>query len=268
MLTILLADRDEAIFVYEKLLIQSVAFRYMTVKLLEDSCISIDCRKNKHMCIQKVVIPVLVDMISQVKEKKMIDALLEGKFFFTDITEREEIMKIAYAIMREGHPMLQNVVFLKRKRIISKALQKFFSKIPGSFSLDAFLQFRLRTYEDYLLEVTECAIDEYKLEQEYQSFVDGLRENIKESKSTVSVIHLHHSQTFTLYDEQLHFIATYTEKEKIIDHLVQSAPKTIYLYTRFIDHPIVVTILNIFQECVKLKHLDDFKLKEKVNRNK
>ncbi len=264
-LTILLADRDEAIFVYEKLLIQSVTFRYMTVKLVDDYCIAIDCRKNKHMSIQKVVIPVLVDMVTQVKEKRIIDTLLREKFFFTDRAEREEIMKIVYVIMREGHPMLQDSFFLNRKKIISKALQNFFFQIPSSFSLDAFLQFRLRAYEDYLLEVTEYAIDEYKLEQEYQGFIENLRKNINESQGSVAVIHVYHSQTFTLYNEQKEWIATYTEKEKIIDMLVQLAPKMICLYTRFIDHQIVVTLLNIFQESVTLKHLHEFKLHEKAD---
>lgn len=259
-LTILLADRDEAIFVYEKLVIQSVTFRYMTVKLLGDSSIFVDCRKNKQACIQKVVIPTLVEMVSQVKEKKMLDKLLQEKFFFTDKMERDEILKIASTVMREGHPMLRNIVFFRQKRIISKALHKFFSEIPNTFSLDAFLQFRLRAYEEYLLKVVECALDEYKLEQEYQSYIDSLRESIKEAKSVTPVIHLHHSKVFKLYDEHMHFISVCTEKEKIIEQLVQLAPQEIHLYTRFIDHPMVVTILNIFQESVKLKHHREFQL--------
>lgn len=45
-----------------------------------------------------------------------------------------------------------------------------------SFSFDSFLKFRLRPYLKMLESYVEIAIDEYKMEQEYQMFIQTLRD--------------------------------------------------------------------------------------------
>ncbi|GAA3320716.1 hypothetical protein GCM10020331_032850 [Ectobacillus funiculus] len=51
----------------------------------------------------------------------------------------------------------------------------------------------------YLVRLTELAIDEYKLEQEYQSFVEMLRQHVYTRKSRLSCLHLVYNGSFTFF---------------------------------------------------------------------
>ena len=59
-----------------------------------------------------------------------------------------------------------------------------------SFSFSSYVRFRLRTYREMVAKLAEVAIDEYKLEQEYQMFIETLRQQVRSRKSRLSCVHL------------------------------------------------------------------------------
>ncbi len=61
---------------------------------------------------------------------------------------------------------------------------------PLSFSFSSYVRFRLRTYREMVAKLAEVAIDEYKLEQEYQMFIETLRQQVRSRKSRLSCVHL------------------------------------------------------------------------------
>jgi len=61
-----------------------------------------------------------------------------------------------------------------------------------SFSFDAFVMFRLRTYLEKLSSYIETAIDEYKMEQDYQAFIHYLRSFLMNRKPQMKTIYLVH----------------------------------------------------------------------------
>jgi putative sporulation protein YtxC len=238
-------------FVYEKLLVQSLtAFPYMNVNILREDVIYISYFKKKQACIETIIIPILVEMFSQLKEKKIMAKILEEKFFYTEEIERNQIISIAQEMFSHE--------FRKNKKKMRKALLKFFTELPQSFSFDAFLQFRIKTYGSNLLQVVEYAIDEYKLEQDYQNYVNELQQKMKESVETLPMIHFFHSDIFEVYTHEKQLIAVYTEKDEIINKVVQIGPKEIFLYTEYLDHPIIVTMLNVFQERIHIYRVEEF----------
>lgn len=258
MLTIFFANRDEAMFVYEKLLIQSITtFKHTSIKLVNETQIYIQCRKSKQVYVQKIILPLLIEMLIVKKEKQMIMRILEQQFFYTSKEEQLQICQLASFIMKEGHQNLKDNIIAER-RILLKLLQKFFNNIPQTFSLDAFLQFRTKSYMNLLQHITECAIDEYKLELDYQKYLQDVRNDVNKNYSRQNVVHVYLGQEYYIFDDALQLLHSFLEKEQLLPILIELIPNQIFLYTNYIDDSFTAKILNIFQEKVMILKQDEF----------
>ncbi|WP_207633522.1 sporulation protein YtxC [Escherichia coli] len=115
------------------------------------------------------------------------------------------------------------------------------------------------------------AIDEYKMEQEYQMFIETLRQQVSSRKSRLSCVHLIFDESFIFYDDKgrrlkQEKLVQYIDEEllkqndvyidtKVIAPLLSISPKKIYLYTKEQDHNMIITLRNVFQERVQLHGL-------------
>jgi putative sporulation protein YtxC len=223
-----------------------------------------------------LVIPVFTRFILTEIEGRWIKEMITSLFYYTDTEEQDQILAIARSILDEEKNEIPQLPHQKdnmtRKQILNEAFLEFITE-SVSFSFESFLQFRLKDYRTRLLTYVERAIDEYMLEQEYQTFIDTLRHYVQEKQSPVEIINLLYSDTFFFYDENLSSISTEELndkwKEEICEHikkvesgvlktLLSIAPKKINLYTDKIDEGIVRTIQNIFQERVIMYPLKQF----------
>jgi putative sporulation protein YtxC len=267
LLTILFEDRDEAMFVYERLLIKKIAsFHYMKVKL-EESKVIVSCKKHVKTCLKNIIVPTLVEFVVTIKEAKWMSSLLQKQFYYEDEVEIDHIIEIAKDILYGKQRGDVELDFISsRKKKVANTLENFLS-FSVSFSIEAFFQFRLKSYIHHLLLVTQRAIDEYQLEQEYQVFIDELRTKVNESEGKLSVVHVVYDGGFTLYDNSYQLIEgnmmDKIDEEMEIDTdvlapLVYLSPHKVYLYAATIDVPLIVTVMNVFQDRVKVRDLQDF----------
>ena len=144
---------------------------------------------------------------------------------------------------------------------------------PLSFSFSSYIRFRLRTYREMVAKLAEVAIDEYKMEQEYQMFIETLRQQVSSRKSRLSCVHLIFDESFIFYDDKgrrlkQEKLVQYIDEELLKQNdvyidtkviaLLSISPKKIYLYTKEQDHNMIITLRNVFQERVQLHGLHDF----------
>ena len=231
---------------------------------------------------QQTFIPVLKWFIQSKKETNWIVSVLENTFYFKDIEEQEQILCI-YQSIRKGE--INDIPNLPESEQREEELQAvleslIYSKI--SFSIDSLITFRLKHYFDQLMPYIEAAIDEYKLEQEYQAFIQQLREVLFCTDSTMDEVHLVYNYQFKFFDRNgilisknqlIKFINRthfnnygYYIDSVVLAPLVSIAPKKLYLYTDHSDHYLVQTIRNIFQERATLLPYQQFQMKKwKVN---
>ncbi|MFS0865227.1 putative sporulation protein YtxC [Fredinandcohnia sp. 179-A 10B2 NHS] len=232
--------------------------------------------------VQGIVIPVITEFIIRYKEDQWLLTIIEELFYFTDIEEKKQILEITKMIL-DGNmpdlPSIQNVT--PRKQVIAEALLDFM-KVPISFSFESFLKFRLRTYNDSLIQFVETAIDEYKLEQEYQTFIQGLRDFQEKREPLFDQLHILHDEQFFFFNEEFTEIKReellkYIDRRLILRQpmyidssvlapLVSISPKSIYIYTDDMDSGMVQTILNIFFEKVTIypkKYFESYRLQTK-----
>ncbi|MFS0822451.1 putative sporulation protein YtxC [Bacillus sp. 1P02SD] len=261
---------------------KALSIDYIEVVNEEEKVVAVFASEKTNYVVQVVIIPVMTEFIIKNKEDHWILDYIENIFYFTDFEEKKQILEIAKALMDGNNPdipAVQDVV--PREQLIAEALHEFL-QVPISFSFESFLKFRMRSYNEILLQIVESAIDEYKLEQEYQTFIQGLREFREKREPKLEQLHILHDEQFYFYTD------TFTEikrnelfkfiDRKLILHqpmyidsavlapLVSIAPKSISIYTDQIDNGMIQTIHNIFLENVTIytkKSFENQRLKAK-----
>ncbi|MBO9130595.1 putative sporulation protein YtxC [Bacillus sp. 165] len=277
MIEIHFEELNDAAFVYAQLEKYHSGVSNTGSVRLQEYTVLIDLPFEEDVYIQVVLIPVLIQFILKTKEYKWIMSVLSRVFYYHDIEEHNEILHIAHSIMNGSRKDIPKKGTGKsRDELLFEALQGFIQN-PISFSFESLVRFRLKPYMMYLLRVTELAIDEYKLEQDYQTFIETLRQHVSNRKARLSSIHLVFNGDFIFYDEKggclnQEKLVQYID-EKIVKHnefyidanviapLVSIAPEKIHLYTAYLDDNMVVTIQNVFQERVKVYSVQEFEKK-------
>ncbi|ETI68527.1 putative sporulation protein YtxC [Neobacillus vireti] len=210
------------------------------------------------------------DFITNVKRDDWFREILKEQFYYEDLEEQQQIIEIIYSVFDGQRKDL--AVFIKETSIepdyIMAAIDHIFHD-DISFSFDSFLKFRLRPYLQNLESYVEIAIDEYKMEQEYQMFVQMLREFLANREPKMEILHLLFDEEITFYNELFVEIkrgelARMIDRKLLVNHpvyvdsvsiapLLSLAPTSIYIYTKDPDEPLVRTIKNIFEERVNIK---------------
>lgn len=214
------------------------------------------------------------EFITKIKQDDWFRDILMNQFYYEDPEEQQQIIEIIYSIQEGQREDLS--VFLKHPKEglnIRAAIDHVFQE-NVSFSFDSFVKFRLRSYLKHLTNYVEISIDEYKMEQEYQMFVQMLRDFLVGRDPKFQVIHLLFDEEITFYNGQLEEIKR-SELTKLIDRkllvnhpvyvdsvtiapLLSIAPTTIFLYTKDTEAPLIRTINNIFEERVIIKPYELF----------
>jgi len=261
---------------------KALSIDYIEVVNDEENVVSVFISEKVQYAVQVVVIPVMAEFIIHNKEDNWILDYIENLFYFTDYEEKKQILEIAKGWMDGNNPDIPGVQdVVPREQLIVEALHDFM-EIPISFSFESFLKFRMRSYNEALLQIIESAIDEYKLEQEYQTFIQGLREFREKREPKLEQLHILHDEQFYFYNHEFTEIKRdelfkYIDRKLILHQplyidsavlapLVSIAPKSISIYTDQIDNGMIQTIHNIFLENVTIytkKSFENTRLKAK-----
>lgn len=213
------------------------------------------------------------DFIVKIKQDDWLRSILKDRFYYVDPEEQEQILDIAYSVMDGKREDL--AVFLKdanQESAVKESIEQIF-KEHLAFSFDSFFKFRLRPYIKKLEGYVEISIDEYKLEQEYQMFVQTLRDFLINREPKMQLLHLLFDDEVTFYKENFEEmkrseLLKMIDRKLLVNHpvyvdsatiapLLSLAPTSIFLYTRDPDEPLVRTIKNIFEERVTIKSFLD-----------
>jgi putative sporulation protein YtxC len=224
------------------------------------------------------------EFIIKIKRDDWFREMLKERYYYEDPEEQQQIIEIIYSVLegqREELALLlkENNEEPKLKQAVDEV---FLNHVP--FSFDSFYKFRLRPYLQMLESYVEISIDEYKMEQEYQMFVQTLREFLANREPKIESLHLLFDEEITFYNETFQEIKR-GELTKMIDRkllfnhpiyvdsasiapLLSIAPRIILIYTNDPEAPLVRTIKNIFEERVTIKSyngLRNTQLEKQIN---
>jgi putative sporulation protein YtxC len=232
--------------------------------------------------IKPSILNTLTEYIIESNEEKWLLEIIEKVFYYHEKDEQEQILAIAQSIIEGEKGDVPKVEYLlQREKIIKDALSSLL--IPkNSFTYESFLKFRLKTYSELLVKYVEVAIDEYKLEQEYQEIIDQLRKKVNGRVPLFEKVHLVDDGKLALYNEHFYKLSEdelirLLDKLKfmkqdvpldslIIKSLVSFAPKEIIIYSNLPELGEIHTIQNVFQERVKIMKVSDFREIQRNNK--
>lgn len=212
------------------------------------------------------------EFVINIKRDDWFRGILEENYYFKDPEEQRHVMDIIYSILDGERKDLE--IFLEKTSQEQRVMEAINQVFQGNISLsfDSFVKFRLRPYLMDLESYVKISIDEYKMEQEYQIFVQTLREFLQERPPKMECLHLLLDEEIIFYNEDLNEIKR-GELIKMIDRkllsnhpvyvdsasiapLLSIAPVNIYLYTKNREEALVRTITNIFEERVTILPFD------------
>lgn len=224
------------------------------------------------------------EFIVKVKREDWFKEILMDHYYYQDPLEQQQIIEMIYSILEGEREDL--AVFLEETneepRIREAVEQIFQNQLPVSF--DSFVKFRLRCYMQVLENYVKISIDEYKMEQEYQMFVQTLREFLSGREPVIRILHLLLDEEIAFYNESFQEIkrgelTRMIDRKLLVNHpvyvdsasiapLLSIAPIEIYLYTEDPEKPLVRTIKNIFEERVSIRPFQAMaKLLKWLNKN-
>ncbi|MFC7371339.1 sporulation protein YtxC [Fictibacillus iocasae] len=218
-------------------------------------------------------------------ERRKLLHIIQHQFLFNE-EEANVIASVAQSLISgeiEGIPEVHQLPELGVH--VYDAWRKFLSNPPQEFYFEAVIMFRLKQYDTILRSYAECAIDEYKMELEYQMFIDHIRRCVERQRTYekhVTVVYngdfllldsmmqpFSKGQISELYEKSLLITKEIDLDERVLGPLVALAPERITVYTEHFDHALLHTIQNIFEEKMSLQHLSCLpKKKKRINLRK
>lgn len=270
MISIQFRRKEEAQQLYERLVSNEHAQYSVEWNSSPKNIIRIKC--DALMCsLHTSLIPIMTEFIIAAVESRWMCTMIRQMFYFTDEEEQEQILSIARSLLegeREDKVYNQKVNSSRtRKQLIEGALDNFLTS-QVSFVFESFLHFRLKEYRERLMITVEAAIDEYKLEQEYQAFIEQLRYYLSQKHSLYWELHVVAQENFEIFlpsgtrfeqerllmliDDEVWKMNELDANLSIIAPLISIAPAQLYIYTNEPDNGVVRTLQNIFLERVSI----------------
>ncbi|WP_164525490.1 putative sporulation protein YtxC [Siminovitchia acidinfaciens] len=209
-------------------------------------------------------IDMFAHFIIQVKRGEFLHKILTEQFFYENKEEREQIIEIVSEMCSgKREELIALTGKINEFEMVRNAVGSFFDS-SDSILFESLLTFRLKEYQQELISFLHVAIDEYKMEQEYQMFINMLREYLKNRSTGRKTVHLSIDEEITFYDEDFGEMEK-SDVMKMVDRrllaihpvyidsaviapLLSMAPERIFIYTMYDEKPLVRTLRNIFEE--------------------
>lgn len=207
---------------------------------------------------------ILTEYIINFEEENMLKSLLHLDYTFLTNSEKTTILNTALNLIKNNdNDFLRMLILLKRRFLIKQNILEYFND-DNYLNLSGFIQFRLAGYKKMLLELIQKVIEDYKLQKEYNEFIDMLKSFVEIQKNRVSKLHIIFEENgeYLIFDEKNknitekcfeEFIETKEQnnlnnEDLLISSLITLAPKKLCLHfeSENYNKKIVNTIEQIF----------------------
>lgn len=206
----------------------------------------------------------LADHVIQQYEEKLIIRIINSNYGYFNSSEKREILRISFKIIRNDDKVFFNTLFqIRRKNMILKKLMEYFEG-SNNIILDGFVNFRLKDYIKELEDIIDNAVDDFLIEREYKEFIRLLRYFVEIQDSKFNFVHviMQYDDKYILLDEKKHeitndciqeFITELPETEinhddLLVSSLITLAPKSLIIHNweRFKNQKLLDTIKSVF----------------------
>lgn len=216
----------------------------------------------------------LVHLFIEHRLPELLREMIETYFYYTNQDEVDRILNLTEWIFSGKD---NNSLQIRGKEDPQKLLNAVFRESINektTIHFDSIVQFRLKSFQNKIIEYIGFAIDEFKREEDHQMFINMLREFIENKEAKYHDIHIVQGDIFTFFKsngerfsnmelklimhEEPLYIVGLDDKEFNLAPLVALAPEKITIYGDNPSESKTLTIINVFQERVVLKPYREF----------
>ncbi|MGN7399937.1 putative sporulation protein YtxC [Cytobacillus praedii] len=265
MIEIIFQKNEDAkdFYQYLQLYLASSAFSNNILHFEDQHIVKMKIESNGEKYIE-IVKEAFYQFIIKSKQDHWFRRILAEQYYYEDEEEQQQILEIIHSILEGSRKDL--TVFVSELNVetnLKTAISQIFQE-NIAFSFDSFVKFRMRPLMDQMAKYVEISIDEYKMEQEYQMFIQTLRDFLSNREAKLNQIHLLMDDGIHFFDDQFYEIKRsdllrMIDRKLLFNHpvyvdsvtiapLLSIAPTSIYLYAEDREQPLVRTIHNIFEE--------------------
>lgn len=231
----------------------------------------IQLEKEETDCVSKA----LAFVFQRHRLQQLLTDIIQDIYYYTDAEEVARIHDLAIGMFAGESLNLE--VPIQEETLSSKALEFIFTdSIQGKEQVhfDSIIRFRMPQIRELAVYITGLAIDEYKREEDHQSFIHSLREHVSIKETSCPLIHVLQGESFRFYSEfgmsyNRTDLVTLLKREALIftglptnewnlSPLVALNPSVIYLYGNDPSEHKIQTVLNVFEERVQFRQTSEF----------
>ncbi len=216
----------------------------------------------------------LVNVYITFRLKRTMKEIIRNTYYFSEWHEVEKIYELSEWIVTgedEDSRLLRNN---KHPIQLLRAIFLMHIRNTQTVHYDSIVKFGMKAFEQDLIDYVGLAIDEFKREEEHQSFINSLREYIVKQEPNSPLVHVVDGPTFGYYGPHGRrysklelrslmrkaplYLFGFPEEEWNLAPLVAMMPEQIHLYVEDPSTPKIQMIINVFQEKVSLKSVEEF----------
>lgn len=204
----------------------------------------------------------IAEYICDVDEPQMIRRIISRDYHYRNPEESKEIQRYAYYLLEDSDAEAEEP-HLRRKDRMAKQISYYLLK-NRFLAVDGYFLFRMKRYQQVLAKLVEHAVDEYRLDQEYQEFIQLLKYFVTVQRPKVSLVHVFHTQK-----RQFHLLSAdgtplqikeaddsiqemmdpgMSQEDRIVSNLLTASPERVVLHTGYPEENVIRTLLQIFED--------------------
>lgn len=224
-----------------------------------------------------------VDVFMRFRLRPYIRKILQTIYYFENETEINHIIDLSQWILLGDDT---DSILLRETYDVPQALYSMFLtmiKSKEAIYFDSICQFRVASMKELFIKHIGLAIDEFKREEEHQTYVQMLREYVSVQEFTTDEIHVIQGSSFqffrgngkkmapfeiktVMHHAPLYVVGLDTEEFNLAP-LIALSPKHIYMYGDDSTDPKTIMVMNVFQERVTFQPLYQFPFSLKRNQS-
>lgn len=220
------------------------------------------------------LIKAMIDVFTRHRLTPMVKEIITTKYYYTTTEEIERILELTDWIFSGEDADSLHIRNSNDPIEMLEAVMYTNVNVQKAIHFDSIIQFRLQPFKELLTLYVGFAIDEFKREEEHQTFINTIREYVRKGGEGYAIIHVLQREPFVFFSnsgkllsrmelrtimqkEPLYMVGLHTE-ERNLSPLVALKPKQIIIYGNDPSEPKTLTIMNVFEERVSLMPTNRF----------
>jgi len=223
---------------------------------------------------KKDIISCFTEVLTYFRLNRFIKKIAHDVYYYTDVDEIERICEWTNWVLAENeYAEILYEQYKSFKDFITALLtEQIHSYHPIYF--DSLVTFSMKPLQECLKLAVGYGIDEMKREEDYQNFIQSIREFILKRETKMDELHIVQGENFTFYkkngkkyttlelralmhEEPLYLLGL-DKEEMNLSPVITLLPKHIFIYGDYPTDPKTLALMSIFEERVALFPKEQF----------